>query len=312
MDPHNTNIDTTDNQVLQIDENSFDFVKKRTYDPISVYQNKGSFLRIGSKKLITKELNIHRQMLSQGFPIAQIIKEGIYENQYFYVEESLGDTHLGETFGQECTKNKEISKPSFSTFKDLSKKFTTAQLSDQESGVRNEKEFLQGFRIDTIIEELPALKEDVLKAFNKFKTRVSIFPIVLTHGDLNPYNFLPKGIIDLENTFYGPAGYDLISNIFTIYFFPKKGNYERVRRYEFTNTQLADYLRDMDKLYASFKLPSLSEHKEDYVFARSIYSAVRMQSLPKLQKWRYKLFKKILAEYIKGNSVTKTLLAFKS
>jgi len=311
MDFQKANIDAAKKQTLQLDETSFDFIKKRTYAPISVYQNKGLFLRIGPKKLITKELNIHMQMLFQGFPVAQIIKEGIYENQYFYVEESLGDTHLGETFGQDYTKNKEISKYSFSAFKKISKKFATAQLSDQENKIKNKKEFLKGFRIDTIMEELPELKEEILKAFNKFKTRVSVFPIVLTHGDLNPHNLLPKGVIDLENTFYGPTGYDLISNIFTIYFFPKKGNYEIKRRYEFTNTQLSKYLNNMDKLYSSFQLPILSEYKDDYVFARSIYCAVGMNNLPKLQKWRYKLFRKILLQYIKGKSVTKTLLEFK-
>ncbi|VVB74645.1 Uncharacterised protein [uncultured archaeon] len=299
-------------QTITVNGALFKLVKKRTYDPIYLYSNEKKFLRIGPVELIKKELSSHKQMIAQGFPIAKILKEGNYYGHEFYIEESLGNAHLGEIFGQECIKNGQVSAKSFLVFKNLSKKFAKAQISNVLTGSDYEREFYHGFRFDYIIKELPQLKVELLKAFEKLKNNVSVFPIVITHGDLNPFNFLPKGIIDLEHKFYGPAGYDLVSAIYTLYFFPKNEGYEYKRKYSFTDTQIMAYFKAIDKIYNSCSLPKLSKYMDDFILARSVYAAVRMEHAPKLQKWRYELFNKILFAYLDGKSVSKVLTEFPS
>lgn len=145
-------------------------------------------------------------------------------------------------------------------------------------------------------------------AFEKVKERLSSSPTILTHGDFNAYNLFEEGIIDFGNSFEASAGYDLVSNIYHTYLFPKGGDFESTRRYEFSTKQINDYFSLVDDIYLQNNFPKLSDFIGEFIFTRTIWSAVRMQRYPKVQEWRYKKFEKILENYLSDGDVIGTML----
>lgn len=235
-------------RIITINNESFKYVKTRVYTPVSIYRNGGVFLKVGPKGLIQKELRIHKNLLKVGFPVAEIIKEGVAEdNNYYYTEKSLGDNHLGHIFSKDYEKMGVISEKHFTNLLLLTEKFAEAQIKTGEKEHFPE-DFYLGVNLNYIIKELPHLKKNILEAFEKVVKKLSVFPFVITHGDFNPHNLLAKGVIDFAETFYAPAGHDLIVNIFHIFLFPKNKDYELVRRYEFSPEQIKQYLAFVDNI----------------------------------------------------------------
>lgn len=300
----------TDSSLI-LDGKSFELVKTREYSPISIYKSGDNFLRIGPKDLIQRELNLHKNLLTFGFPIPEILKEGSTENQYYYIESSLGDVLLGDVFWHDCQKNSLISENNFKIFLGVTKKFTQAQLRTSKPE-KSYESFYYGLHVDVMMEELPELRSDIIKGFEKLKEQTNTLPTVLTHGDLNPYNIFEKGVIDFGSMFEAPLGYDLITNLYHTYNFPKAGDHESQRRFEFSKEQIQHYLTTIDKLGGESGLPPFSDHVEDFVFARSFWSTARMQRFPKLQKWRYNLFADILKNYLTGKPIITDFTSYPS
>ena len=291
---------------ITIDGKVFYHVKTRAYTPVSIYKNEDSFLRIGPKDLIMPELDLHKRLLRFAFPVPQIVSEGEIDGKYYYIEASLGENLLGEMFCEDCEKSGTISGANFQKFLSVTEKFAKAQLKTAESETAFES-FYHGVHIDYILKELPYLKEKTLAAFEKIKSRLSVMPTVLTHGDFNAYNLFEGGVIDFGNSFEAPAGYDLMSNIYQTYLFPKGEGFEMTRGYEFSAKQIEEYFSLLDDVYAQNNLPKLSDFADDFILVRTIWSAVRMQKKPKIQKWRYEKFEKILEGYLSGKNLAEIM-----
>ncbi len=284
----------------------YEHVKTREYTPVSIYQGNGEFLRIGPKDLIAPELNLHKKLLGYGFPVPAILSEGEQDEKFYYTEQSFGDDLLGDVFWKDCIKENRISDEHFSSLLNLSEQFAQAQLKTASTD-RDDESFYLGIHMDYVLEELPEIKADILAAFEKIKVRTAGLPTVLTHGDFNAYNLFEGGVIDFGSIHNSPAGYDMVNNIYHTYNFPKTGDYESKRRYEFTQEQIKQYFASMDKIYLQAGLPKLSDFTEDFILGKTIWSVTRMQRYPKVQKWRYDRFKQMLAEYLAGKSIMQIL-----
>jgi len=285
-------------------------VKTREYTPVSVYKGGKEFLRIGPRDLIAAELSLHKKLLIFGFPVPDLISEGEFHGQLYYIEQSLGETLLGDLFWEDWKHSGAISNAHFESFLVVSERFALAQL---KTSSRNEfvQSFYLGIHVDVIQEELPEIQSEVLSAFDKLNQRTSVFPNVLTHGDFNPYNLFARGIIDFGDTYQAPAGYDVINNIYHTYNFPSPGDFESTRRYTFTQEQIVKYFASMDQIYTSANLPGLSHFQDDFVFAKTIWSVVRMERWPKVQRWRYERFKQILHRYLRDELILPMVLSYR-
>lgn len=285
---------------FMINGKTFSHVKRREYTPVSIYRGQGEFLRIGPKDIIGQELALHKELSEFDFPIPRILSEGERNDQYYYIETSLGDTLLGDIFWEDMKRGGTVNDESFRKLLLLIEKFARAQLKTVEKKDSFES-FYRDLDREYIIEELPHLKERILVGFEKLKTRTSALPMVMTHGDFNPYNLFETGVIDFGNAFDAPAGYDLVTNIYHSFLFPKEGDFEVTRRYEFSENQIAVYLSLVDSIYSENNLSKPSDFVEDFMFGRMIWSAVRMQKMPKIQKWRYEKFERVLESYLAGD-----------
>ena len=288
---------------LSIDGEEFELVKTRISAPVSVYKGNGVFLRIGPKDLLQKELERHRNLVSSGFPVAEIMKEGEFATQYYFVEKSLGEDILGDVFWEDSKEQRSISEEHFDQFMSVTEKFATAQLGTIHSEAKWE-DFYNGSHVDSLVEELPDVQERLLQAVAKAKPQLMQLPFVLTNDDINPYNLFKDGVIDMEWVFLAPAGLDIISNISLTYLFPDGGDYESTRRYSFSKEQLATYLAKFDEIYREAGVIEPSRFMDDFLFFRAVRSAVKMDGAPKIQQWRYDNFRNILDMYLRGESIS--------
>ncbi|MEI8096912.1 MAG: phosphotransferase [Candidatus Moraniibacteriota bacterium] len=292
---------------ISIEGKSYSFVKTRAYQPVSVYQCENEFLRIGPKNILSKEIALSRKLLEFDFPIPQILSEGEKDDQYYFTETSLGDTLFGDIFWKDARENGFVSDENFQKLLVLIEKFTRAQLKTAEPGDTFES-FYFGIHMEHIIEELPYLEEKLIAGFEKLKKRTSSLPVVMTHGDFNPYNFFEAGVIDFESMFEAPVGYDIICALYHTFLFPNGTDFESTRRYEFSEDQIDKYFALVDKIYVENNLPKVSDFSADFIFSRMIWSAVRMQRMPKVQKWRYEKLEKILDSYLSNGDVVNILI----
>lgn len=266
----------------------FTFVRAQRGDASAVYRSKNAFMRIGKAEKILKDLTIHKTMEQAGFPIAKRIAEGEFEGESYFIEESLGEEHLGAIFANSVEKNGSIADGTFEEFVSLSEKYANA-LIKTDTGLRDGGTLRDGILLDTLCKELPEHAAALESRFEKVLENTKHLPTVLTHGDFNPNNLYPGGVIDLEDSFYAPYGYDLVSAITHINYFPDSKDYEYFAKYRFTLDQKKAYFERLDTVSTQHKLAPLSTFEKDFEFCRAVWLAAKIPHLPKLQQFRYTL-----------------------
>jgi len=156
--------------------------------------------------------------------------------------------------------------------------------------VRDFSEFAKGIHLDTLCEELPEYVSRIRAIFEIIKQKLSVLPFVVTHGDFNPHNLYPAGVIDFEDSFRGPFGYDLVGALAHIDYYPDSTDFEFFAKYRFSEDQKRQYFKAFDRICTEANLPLLSEFKNEFEFSRAVWLLILMHKWPKLQKFRYDLF----------------------
>ncbi len=274
---------------LTIEGKKFTFVVLQRQGETAVYYADNEYLRIGKPEHVKKDLDLHKKMEAFGFPVAPLIAEGELGGMYYFIESSLGDKHLGKLFAHDVEEIGVISEDSFDVFLSVTERFAKAQLKTA-TNVQSFDEFAEGFQLPIIKKELPAYADAIERRFAGVVERLSRVPFVITHGDYNPNNVYANGVIDLEDSFYAPMGYDLVTAVVHIDYFPDSDAYEYFARYRFTDAQRKQYYERMDGIMHDAGLPSISPHADDFEFARAVWSSVNMAEWPKIQSWRYERF----------------------
>ncbi len=279
---------------LTLPEGIFSFVVEQRDGESAVYRGNATYLRIGEPKRIQRALDLHRRMENDAFPVSKLLGEGTLGNEYYFIESSLGDRRFGDLFSDDIKQDGEISETHFNELLTIVTRFGEAQLktvTEKEWGF-----FEKGLHLDILRDELPEYRTKIDERFGRIKERLSGLPFVLTHGDFNANNLYPAGVIDLEDSFNGPFGYDLMSALVHIGYFPQEDGYEYRAKYHFTEQQAARYRETMDQLSKKMGVVPISQFESDFDFCRGAWSLVRMQKWPKLQQYRYGLFiKKFLS-----------------
>lgn len=200
----------------------------------------------------------------------------------------MGIRTWGALFANDVKKEGVITAEQFEAFILITEQFARAQLTTS-NDAQNYLEFAEGVLLEELSEELPEHAEGLRIRFQEVQERTKQLPFVVTHGDFNPNNLYSKGVIDLEDSFHAPYGYDLVSAVSHINYFPDSKDYEFYAKYRFTYEQEQKYFERMDAISIEAGLPPLSQFKEDFEFCRAVWLAAKLNHIPKLQKFRYDL-----------------------
>lgn len=162
----------------------------------------------------------------------------------------------------------------------------------------NWESFRKGVHLDAICKELPEVAEKILARFQAIESNLASLPFAINHGDLTPFNMYPKGVIDFEDSFLGPVGYDLGALIEHLNWFPEDSErYEYYRHYNFLPEQKQTLINMLDNMYLENGLPRLSGFLADLDFAKGVWFVVHLDRTPKLQQFRYSLIKELLSQH---------------
>lgn len=296
--------------IIRVNGRRFRYLSTRAYDPTSVYKGKGCYLRLGPQELISKEVALQEDLLRWGFPVARVIDVGESGGLRYFVEESVGGAPLIASFSKDFKGEGRVSSHNFSKYLRLTRKFLVAQLST--SSEPHASSFESGIAVKETLEDLHGDQDGLVRALRKVKGRLAVFPVVLCHGDLNPSNFVGRGIIDFEWSFWGYAGYDAVTSLYFTYFFPRTRMDSGERLYEPAESQTDAYLGMVDRIYRDHRLPEPSGYLDDFLLAKAVWAAAKLGSAPNLQKWRFALLKEMIAAYAASQSITKVLTSFPS
>src|SRR3989344_5611813 len=278
-------------KTLKIDDKVFELVVVQREGDTAVYRGGDQYLRVGNREKIERDLKLHHKMEEAGLPVASVISDGEWEGNRYFIEKSLGEKRFRDVFEEDAAENGAASDENFEKFLKISEKFTRAQVKTAFSE-KDFEGFARGIHLDFLCAELPEQAEKIRHRFEEVAEKLKVFPFVITHGDLNPSNMYPDGVIDLEDSFRGPFGYDLVSSIVTVDYVPLGTEYEFHAKYRFTSFQKGKYFKLLDQIATENNLPPISNFADDFEFCRAVWLTVRMHKWPKMQRFRYDLFTK--------------------
>ena len=258
----------------------------------AVYRSSDAYLRIGPPDVIAANLAVHRLMEQAKFPVARILAEGRLDDRTYFVEEALGETYR-MLFSREYERDGVVHDETFSHFAGIVGKFFTAQAATSATG--DPGELARGIHLGIMQDELPQYASRIQARFDLALERMKALPYVLTHGDFNPSNIAQRGVLDLEDSFAAPLGFDIASALITIDWFPDAGDYEYEARWRFSAGQKTAYVRMFDAMFADRGFIGFTPYLQELAFCRALWLTARMHQWPKTQKWRYE---KLVREYL--------------
>src|SRR3989344_6726539 len=83
---------------ITLDGEVFTYVKKREFTPVSIYKGKNSFLKMGPRNILEKELNSQKHLFELGFPVPGVMNTGEKSEIFYFTEESLGEDTFRNLF----------------------------------------------------------------------------------------------------------------------------------------------------------------------------------------------------------------------
>ncbi len=274
---------------IEVNGDVFSLLRIQRRGTTAIYRSASgqSFMRLGEPKQIKADLKLHTDMAEKRIPVAAILAEGEHKGHAYYIEESLGENHFGALFQADYVEKGSVSIEHFQEFLAITQKYLEAQFNTV-VGEYSTEEFAKALHLDELCAEIPEHAEKIRERFAKAIQNTSVYSCGLIHGDFNPFNMYPKGIIDFEDTFYGPLPYDAIVAIHHNDYFPATGDYEYLQKFAFSPEQKQTYLEMVDTVYEGHSLPPPSAHLGDLTFFRALWATVRMQQWPKIQQFRYR------------------------
>ncbi len=289
---------------VMIGGESFDlFLDRQRGASLYVNADRSRYLRVGDPDVVEKELDFHKQLLGGGFPVSRILDEGRLGERSYWSEESLGNDHLHDIFKQETESAGLISESSFRAFLKVVQQFNAAQASTANTLPIDFERLSAAVGFDGMIHELPDLSDDLRASWKMVQERLKDYPSCLTHGDFNPHNLFSKGVIDFGDHFVGPIGYDAVTAVTTPFWFPKGEGFEFRRKYTFTEDQVRQFFDACGTYQVGEREIDIRDRFDELFLLKAAWWSVRNQRNPKLQEWRYDRFRKVVDEFIRGESL---------
>lgn len=258
------------------------------------------YLRTGEIAAIRSEATLGRMAWQNGFPVPEVTEIGQLSGGLgYFIEKSVGIENFGHLLGHEYTATGSISDETFGKFSAIDLRFLAAQINPPCRQSRP-SELQSGIQLENVLSQNPDLVDLFNRAVAQAENRTKELPLVLTHGDLSPFNIMLNSVIDFELRFVAPAGLDAITSIAfqRLWDHPKPDGTGTMRLWDFSRRQVADFLSEADALFAAQSLPLLSGFFDDFLMLKSIWALCYERpddlSSAQVQRW---LWRKRVAAY---------------
>ena len=238
---------------------------------VSVYRGQETYLRIGPG--FDSERRLQQAMLDRDYPVPRLLDTGEYDGMPYAVEESLGTTPLDDLFEPRREAGEAIPATDFAVLTDVVQRLARAQVAAAEPSTATSSEAMSGFA-DMIGVRSAASSTGhgarLLAVFDEAVASLSELPVVLLHGDLHESNLCRGGVIDLEGSGSGPAGYDVTTAVFIPAMSAPMTRPLGPARGWYGEEQVATYLSVVDQAFTAGEFRPASRHLDAFLLCRAI------------------------------------------
>ena len=202
-------------KTVDIDGQVFDVIKPSRLLDGMVLRRGDTYARLGAKDT-TLEEQVHTKALrDRGFPVPEIIESGDYgEDQWYFVETSLGEETFHDHFSAEYQKYGHVRDETFESYLTVINTYMQAQVAPENRSTISAEDFIDAcVRKEHLSHVYSYFGKDLHKhyeAMARVQDRLEGAPMGILQYDLNPFNVLEGGLIDFELVGYGPIGYDTL------------------------------------------------------------------------------------------------------
>ncbi|MET9022732.1 aminoglycoside phosphotransferase family protein [Actinopolymorpha sp. NPDC004070] len=271
---------------------------------VAVYSGIRGYLRIGPG--IEAELANHRLMQGHGFPVPRILADGEHQGLPYMLEESFGAVTLGDRFDDERDRTGSISEEALSTYLAVLERYARAQAALASRGGISAGDFRRLVGPDAAARLLPDLGTEILERFDRATATLADVPLSLVHADLHGHNMCKRGVIDLEEVGWAPAGYDVATATFVSALC--NGDLgEGPADQAFSGSQIDQASRLVDDIFSGAGLARPSEHIEEFLLCRSIALCAKRHPDDELWAARQHVLRFVLATAGRGDRVAPML-----
>lgn len=270
-------------------------VRRRT--GVAVYRGDGAYLRIGDA--ITPELEVHRRMLAEGYPVPEVLEVGEHGGSPYVIEASVGAATLGDLWEERARSDGTVSDGEYTVFRGLMLRWARAQVAGEaRPWQRDDLAGLLGVR--DAARHLPDLAPSIEAAFTRAVSDVHDLPGALQHDDLHPYNMCEHGVIDLEGVRWATAGYDVTTAILEPSLAEPRWHDHRLSLTWFTEAQVEDYLAALDVEFRDAPGPPPSMVADAYLICRAISRCAHRHPDPGVREARRDALAGLLPSFLDG------------
>lgn len=256
------------------------------------------YMKVGGAQEIEHEVDLYQKLKTAWIPLPELLWFEINEDDLSWMKEELLTWELyADIFTREFEATWFISEEAFNNFV----KYQLEHLDVQCKIAWDQTITNIGFDSYQYLFSEWLLEHDLAeKLIEKINQDVSIVKNAWNHGDHNQYNIFNNGVIDLEDSFYGPIGYDTITSLTQNFWFPDPRNNEigeLTRQHSFTKEQVQAYMTSIQKNEVWINFMDSNVFGALFLM-RGVFVTVKSDWFPLLRKFRYQKLNQAIQAYL--------------
>jgi hypothetical protein len=225
---------------------------------------------LGAPEEIASEYAFCRDLGRRGFPVAGLLARGqVGSGLAFFVERSIGPQTFGAQFMAEESGMAAVQDDTFDRFRKVMGDYAAAQFTPaNRSGDGSTAEVAL---LDSVLKHHPPRSPaEFHEAYRSAESMLRKHPWCFSQSDLNPFNVLPRGVIDFELATPAPAGFDVVTCVYFGRFWPR-----RMTAYRISDGQIHRYLETLDEVAQRHGLQSVSAHRNEFLLLKAIWATAK-------------------------------------
>lgn len=279
---------------LQLNGRLFTLVSVRRTG-VAVYRSDETYLRLGDGA--ARELESHRQMQRDAYPVAEILEVGHHEGSLYYIESALGDRTFGDAYAETVAESGCPTDEQFAGFLDVMRRHAHAQLTGENRSCEPQA-FAEFLGVERAVANTPELAVPIRGAWDRAIRLLSGLPAALQHSDLHPFNTCPGGIIDLEEAGWAPICYDVATAVFGPTLAEPRWLDGALMIEWFTSSQVRAYRSALDDEFRGFDLPVPSTLIHAHLVCRAIHLGSHIHPNPSIWEARQLMLARVLPAFL--------------
>ena len=295
---------------ISIGAERYRYLKRRLAGgAVFVSADGASYLRASDAAAIRGEVARARDLADRGFPVPRVRATGtLADGRGYFIEPAIGDRVFGDLFRAETVAHGRVTDATLDRFTRVMERYCAAQCAGA-NAVPPDPAALAGtvWLANVLRNNPPAAGRRAAfdAAYAAVGRRVGALPWGYALTDLNPFNVLPGGVIDLELAGVAPVGYDAVTGIYFGRLWPAA----RVA-YVVTDAQIARYRRRIAAVARRQGVANLGAYADDFLVLKAIWGTAKEREAgahPERHgdfwRWRVAVRDWCIAAYLAGRPI---------